>query len=194
MRANARRGARSLARVWAAAVALAAALMAGPAQAAPAPFTYSSVAWTGTTAIIAGTDSAGDLYYWYKSDGSSTFTEQLVANGQHITGAPAIGMDQQHGHHRRLPRQPAGLPGKFAGHPALARQQVAAVKGTSYGPPAIGWTGKSVIIAAADSTRTLDYWYEPADTGTWHEQQVLAATASTTTRPSGRRSGGPAAP
>jgi hypothetical protein len=48
---------------WAVAIVLAATVMAGPAQAAPLPFTHSSVDWTGTTAIVAGTDSAGDLYY-----------------------------------------------------------------------------------------------------------------------------------
>src|SRR5271165_702316 len=174
MRANARRGARWLAGGWAVAVALAAALMAGPAQAAPAPFTYSSVAWTGTTAIVAGTDSAGDLYYWYEPDGGSTFTEQLVANGQHITGAPAIGWTGSTVIIAVSQGSQLDYWYQFAGTRSWHKQQVAAAKGTSYGPPAIGWTGKSVIIAAADSTHTLDYWYESADTGSWHEQLVLA--------------------
>lgn len=173
MRAGTRRGARWLAGGWAVAIGLAATLMAGPAQASPTPFTYSSVGWTGASTIIAGTDSAGDLYYWSEVIGSTPFNEQLVATGQHFTGAPAIGWtgstviiavsEGSQLDYWYQDERPAG---------PWHEQQVAAARDISYGPATIGWTGTSVTIAAVDSHRNLDYWYEQDGTKTWHEQLV----------------------
>lgn len=173
MRAGTRRGARWLAGVWAVAVVLAATLMAGSAQASPVRFTYGSVGWTGTSAIIAGTDSAGDLYYWSELITSKTFKKQLLATGQHFTGAPAIGWTGS----RVIIAVSQGSQLDYwyqdqhpAGH--WHEQLVAAARGTSYGPATIGWTDTSVIIAAVTSHNNLDYWYEQYGTSTWHEQQV----------------------
>jgi hypothetical protein len=174
MSAGTRRCAQWLAGVWAVAVVLAAVVTAGPAQAATAPFTYSTVAWTGTSAIIAGTNGAGDLYYWSELIGGSTFNEQLLASGQPFTGAPAIGWT---GSTVIIAvSQGSQLDYWYQDQHAATRtwheQQVAAARGTSYGPATIGWTGTSVIIAGATSHHNLDYWYEQYGTSTWHEQQV----------------------
>jgi hypothetical protein len=79
MRAGTRRGARWLAGVWAVAVVLAAVVMAGPAQAATAPFSDSAVAWTGHTAVVAAVNNAGNLDYYYQQDGSTTWNREVVA-------------------------------------------------------------------------------------------------------------------
>jgi hypothetical protein len=55
--------------------------MAGPAQAATAPFMFSAVAWTHSTVIVAAVDSAGDLYYWGQQDGATGWNHQQVAAG-----------------------------------------------------------------------------------------------------------------
>jgi hypothetical protein len=44
----------------------------------------------------------------------------------------------------------------------------------------IAWTGTSVVITATDSSGNLDYWWEASGTGTWHEQQVAAASTTLT--------------
>ena len=175
MRAGTRRGARWLAGGWAVAVGLAATLMAGPAQASPTPFTYSSVAWTGSSAIVAGTDSKGDLYYFSEGFLSRTFSPQLVATGQHFTGAPAIAVTGTTVSIAVSQGSQVDYWYQVSGTGRWHEQQVAAARGTSYGPAAIGWTGSRVIIAASDTHNGLDYlnyWYEPVGTRTWHEEQV----------------------
>ncbi len=42
-------------------------------------FTTSRVAWTGSRAVIAATDSHGDLYYFWQAAGSTTWHKQVVA-------------------------------------------------------------------------------------------------------------------
>jgi len=172
VRAGTRRGARWLAGVWAVAVVLAATFMAGPAQAATAPFTYSAVAWTGTSAIVAATDSKGDLYYFSEGFLIRKFYEQRVASGQHFTGAPAIAVTGTTVSIAVSQGSQVDYWYQLFGTGRWHEQQVAAARGTSYGPATIGWTGKSVIIAAADSHFNLDYWYEPGGSRTWHEQHV----------------------
>jgi hypothetical protein len=175
MRAGTRRGARWLAGGWAVAVGLAATLMAGPAQAASSPFTYSSVAWTGTSAIVAGTDSKGDLYFFSEGFLIRKFYGQLVASGQHFTGAPAIAVTGSTISIAVSQGSQVDDWYELGGTGRWHEQVVAAARGTSYGPAAIGWTGSRVTIAAADTINGLDYldyWYESAGATTWHEQLV----------------------
>jgi hypothetical protein len=68
---------------WAAPAAQAAQRPAG-AQVAPAilyKYTFSRIAWTGADAVIAATDSHGDLYYFWQASGTTTWHKQLVAKG-----------------------------------------------------------------------------------------------------------------
>jgi hypothetical protein len=57
----------------------------GPASARPLatlyPYNWSRIAWTGSDTVIAGTDSHGDLYYFWQASGSATWHRQLVAKG-----------------------------------------------------------------------------------------------------------------
>jgi hypothetical protein len=173
MRAGTRGGARWLAGGWAVAVGLAATLMAGPAQAAPSPFTYDAVAWTGNSAIVAGTDSAGNLYFFSEPAGGRTFSTQLVAADQHIVGAPAIAWTGTTAIIAVSQGSDVDYWFQLPDSSAWRQEQVAAAGGTSYGPAAIAWTGTSVIIAASDTHNGLDYLdYWSESTSTWQEQQV----------------------
>lgn len=70
------------------------AVVAPAAQASPASpraglgavsykFTLSKIAFTGSHIVIAATDSHGDLYFFWKRQGTSTWHKQLVARGGH---------------------------------------------------------------------------------------------------------------
>jgi hypothetical protein len=43
------------------------------------PYNFSRIAWTGSDEVIAGTDSHGDLYYFWQASGSASWHKQLVA-------------------------------------------------------------------------------------------------------------------
>jgi hypothetical protein len=45
------------------------------------PYKFSRIAWTGSDAVIAATDSHGDLYYFWQASGTTTWHKQLVAAG-----------------------------------------------------------------------------------------------------------------
>jgi hypothetical protein len=45
------------------------------------PYKFSRIAWTGSDEVIAGTDSHGDLYYFWQASGTTTWHKQLVAAG-----------------------------------------------------------------------------------------------------------------
>jgi len=182
MRANARRGARRLAGAWAVAVVLAAVVSsvvtAGPAQAKPTPFTYSTVAWTHSAVIVASVNTAGDLYYWQEPDGTGNWNQELVATGQYKYSVPSIAWT---GSAVVIADSDGGQVNywyQFAGTRNWHEQQAATSKTVTYGPATIGWTGSAVIIAAVtdstdgNNTTALNYWYQFADTGTWHHQQV----------------------
>jgi hypothetical protein len=188
MRTNVRRGARWLAGVWAVAVVLAAVVMAGPAQAAQAPFTDNSVAWTGHTAVVAAVNNAGNLDY-YQQDGSTTWNQEVVAKCCYNNSVPSIA---QTGSTVSIAESGEGgqvdYYDKFDGiclvqslcPPGWHKQVVAtAPRGTYYGPATISWTGSTVIIAAdhalaggSGAPTVLDYWWEVAGTTAWHEEQV----------------------
>ena len=72
---------------WAAAalvaVASAAAMtLASPAAQAAVGFRdvpYGTIAWTGSSAVVAETGTNGDLYYWYNPGGNTSWHAQTVA-------------------------------------------------------------------------------------------------------------------
>jgi hypothetical protein len=75
------------------------ALSAPAAWASPSvqhPVTYkfavSKLAWTGSRAVIAATDTHGDLYYFWEASGSAKWHEQVVAKARNGVsyGKPAI--------------------------------------------------------------------------------------------------------
>jgi hypothetical protein len=43
------------------------------------PYTFSRIARAGSHKVIAGTDSHGDLYYFWQASGSATWHKQLLA-------------------------------------------------------------------------------------------------------------------
>ena len=43
----------------------------------------------------------------------------------------------------------------------------------------------TVIITDDDTSGNLDYWYQYAGTGTWHQQQVASASRPAASSPSG---------
>src|SRR5580658_3367723 len=184
MTADARRGARWLAGVWAVAVVLAAVVMAGPAQAAQAPFTNSTVAWTGHTAVVAAVNNAGNLDYYYQQDGSTTWNQEVVAKCCYSNSTPSIA---QTGSKVIITADHALAGGSGAptvldywysdgGTGAWHEEQVAT--GVGYngpGRPSVGWTGSAVIITDTDAHGNVDYWYQDAGTRPWHQQRVAPA-------------------
>ena len=192
MRANARRGARWLAGVWAVAVVLAAVVMAGPAQAEQAPFTDSSVAWTGHTAVVAAVDNAGNLDY-YQQDGGTTWNQEVVAKCCYSNSVPSIA---QTGNTVSIAESGEGGQVDYYYEydgicliqslcPPGWHKQVVAVSHEEcnyYGPATISWTGSTVIVAAdhalgcgSGAPTVLDYWYQDAGARPWHQQQVAPA-------------------
>jgi hypothetical protein len=164
--------------------------MAGPAQAAQAPFTNSSVAWTGHTAVVAAVNNAGNLeYYYYQQDGSTTWNQEVVAKCCYNNSTPAIAQTGD-----TVSIAESGEGGQVNYYydydgicliqslcpPGWHKQVVAtAPRGTYYGPATISWTGSMVIIAAdhaleggSGAPTVLDYWYHVAGTTAWHEEQV----------------------
>jgi hypothetical protein len=192
MRAGTRRGARWLAGVWAVAVVLAAVVMAGPAQAATAPFSDSAVAWTGHTAVVAAVNNAGNLDYYYQQDGSTTWNQEVVAKCCYGNSTPAIAQTGS-----TVSIVESGEGGQVDYYyeydgvcliqslcpPGWHKEVVAtAPSGTYYGPATISWTGSMVIIAAdhalaggSGAPTVLDYWYSDGGTGAWHEEQVATS-------------------
>jgi hypothetical protein len=59
----------------------------------------------------------------------------------------------------------------------------AANPGTSFTTtPAMAYTGTSVVMAAINGyTDSLDYWWEPAGSGDWHEETVATGFTGTPT-------------
>ena len=192
MRTGTHRGGRWLAGGWAVAVGLAATLMAGPAQAAQAPFTDSAVAWTGHTAVVAAVNNAGNLdyyYQYYQQDGSTAWNQEVVAKCCYNNSAPSIAQTGD-----TVSIAESGEGGQVDYYyeydgiclirslcpPGWHKQVVAtAPRGTYYGPATISWTGSTVIIAAdhalaggSGAPTVLDYWWEVAGTRAWHEEQV----------------------
>ena len=172
--------ARSLAVACAAAATAGLMALAGPAQAATqgpdaARFDLSSVGWTGSSVIVAGADSSGDLYYWYQPQGTTTWHQQLVASGLDFDGTPQIDWAGS----TVIMAVPAdgGIDYfyQYAGTRPWHQQQVAAAGRHNYYGTAIGWTGSTVVIASVDESGDLDYFYQYAGTAPWHEQQVSAA-------------------
>lgn len=188
MRTRTRMGARWLAGVWAVAVVLAATLMAAPAQAATAPFTYTTVAWTGHAVVAAAVNNAGNLDY-YQQDGSTAWNREVVAKCCYNDSVPSIAQTGD-----TVSIAESGEGGQVDYYyeydgiclirslcpPGWHEQVVAtAPRGTYYGPATISWTGSTVIIAAdhalaggSGAPTVLDYWYEVAGTRAWHEEQV----------------------
>jgi hypothetical protein len=190
MRAGTRRGARWLAGVWAVAVVLSAVVMAGPAQAATAPFTYSAVAWTGTSVVVAAVNTAGNLDY-YEQDGSTTWHQEVVAKCCYNNSVPSIAQTG-----RTVSIADSGEGGQvdyYYHYDGIClvksvctqgwHEQVVATapRGTPYGPATISWTGSAVIIAAVDQVGALDYWYQDAGTRAWHKEQVATDVGYNTT-------------
>jgi hypothetical protein len=188
MRAGTRRGARWLAGVWAVAVVLLAVVMAGPAQAATAPFSYSSVAWTGHTVVVAAVNNAGNLDYWQQT-GSTTWHQEVVAKCCYSNSIPSIASTgstvsiaetREGGQVDYYYRYDGICLVQSVCTQGWHEQVVAtAPRGTYYGPATISWTGSTVIITAdhaltggSGAPTVLDYWYQDAGTRAWHEQQV----------------------
>jgi hypothetical protein len=52
-------------------------------------------------------------------------------------------------------------------------QQVAAAFAVApYYPPAIAWTGRSVVLAGVSEKGSLNFWWQAAGTRPWHEENV----------------------
>jgi hypothetical protein len=188
MRAGTRRGARWLVGVWAVAVVLPTLVMAGPAQAATPSFSYSSVAWTGHTVVVAAVNNAGNLDYWQQT-GSTTWDQQVVAKCCYSNSVPAIA--QTGSTVSIVETGEGGQVNYYSLYDGICliqspceggwhKQVVAtAASGTDYGPATISWTGSKVIIAAdhglggsSGAPVVLDYWYSDGGFGPWHEEQV----------------------
>lgn len=71
---------------------LAATIRAGRAESAGASFQSRAIAWTGSSAVIAGVDGGGNLDYWWHPAGGTTWHQEQVAaaDGQDSYGSPAI--------------------------------------------------------------------------------------------------------
>ena len=41
-----------------------------------------------------------------------------------------------------------------------------------YYPPAIAWTGSSVVLAGVSENGSLNFWWQAAGTRPWHEEPV----------------------
>jgi hypothetical protein len=165
-------------------------VMAGPAQAATPSFSYSSVAWTGHTVVVAAVNNAGNLDFWQQT-GSTTWDQQVVAKCCFSNSVPAIAQTGS-----TVSIVETGEGGKVTYYSLYDgiclvqssceggwhKQVVAtAASGTDYGPATISWTGSKVIIAAdhvlaggSGAPTVLDYWYSDGGFGPWHEQQVAA--------------------
>ena len=109
-----------------------------------------------------------------------------MATGQHISGAPAIGWTGSTVIIAASNGSTVDYWYQYAGTTPWNEQQVAtAAAGTIWGPPTIGWTGSSVIITAVDNYPgenygDLYYWYQPAGTRPWNEQQVATGVRYST--------------
>ncbi len=156
MRAGMRRGARWLAGVWAVAVVLAATMLAGPAQAAQAPFSDSAVAWTGTTVVVSAVNYAGNLDY-YQQDGTTAWNQEVVAKCCYGNSVPSIASTGSTVSIADTDKGQVDYYYKYDGICLVKsvctqgwREQVVAVPtgSCSYGPATISWTGSTVIIAA----------------------------------------------
>jgi hypothetical protein len=182
-------GRASLRRVWAAAGMLA--VLVGATLALPGPparadvgfrdAPYGTVAWTGSTAVVAETGTNGDLYYWYNPGGNTSWHEQTVATattqieysdaaiawtGRYSKSASSV-VIVAYGDNGALYYW-----WQAAGTKTWHKQTVAT--GNAYISPTIGTTSDSVVIAAADGNGNVNYWYQPFGHTGWTHNKVAA--------------------
>lgn len=108
-----------------------------------------AIAWTGASVVIAAVDTRnGGLYYWWQANGSTAWHQQTVA---------------------------AGPPGCCSFGSVVNGNVTPYVVG--YSVPSIAWTGKSVVVAATDSTG-LHYWFQENGKTTWYHELVYRYVSS----------------
>ena len=145
-----------------------------------------AIAWTGSSVVIAATDTNGNLNYWFQPASSGTWYREQVAAGSAAkafnrpaiawTGSSVVITATNNDGNLYYWWQPAGG-GAAAWHRELVASASKLVNYTQ-SSPAIAWTGSSVVIAAPDNFDDLNYWWQrPADSGTWHPGQVAPGPA-----------------
>jgi len=140
-----------------------------------------AIAWTGTSVVIAGTDSNGNLNFWWQPAGSTGWPAP-----QQVAGAPAGGVSYLNPAiawtGSSVVITAADTNGNLyywwqaAGATSWHRQPVVPDPEVRYVNPAIAWTGGSVVITATDGDGFLYYWWQKADTTTWHPETVAAGS------------------
>jgi hypothetical protein len=156
-------------------------------------FGQPAIAWAGVSVVIAAAASGAEsnsLYFWWQqADTTRWHQETVVTNEAGFMGvyrAPAIAWtgssvviaaaDQVGNLYYWWQWDPFGIGIEGFGPPLFPqppwnKETVASVPG-GFNQPAIAWTGSSVIIAAVDSTGTLHYWWQQANTTPWNGETV----------------------
>lgn len=143
------------------------------------PYNFSKIAWAGSAAVIAATDSHGDLYYFWEPSGTTTWHKQLVAAGGNgarytqpsITGTGqlvAIAAIDSGGDLVYFAKQPAST--------TWARQTVATAAsagGYAYEDPSITVGSTGIVLIGVDNSlgELLSFTFAPGQTK-WREAHV----------------------
>jgi hypothetical protein len=133
-----------------------------------------SIAWTGSSVVVASCDREFNLHYWFQEKFKTTWYHELVAKGDcnyqpsiAWTGASVIIAAPCH----------VGLCyyWQAAGAAGWNREVVDSNPYTEQ--QSIAWNGKAVIISAVvwptEFTSMVYYWWQEVGTQTWHKQQVM---------------------
>lgn len=158
--------------------------LAGPAAQAEVGFRdvpFGTIAWTGSTAVIAETGTNGDLYYWYDPGGNTSWHGETVATatskveysdasiawtGTYSSSASSVVIAAEGGNGDIYYWWQA------AGTTQWHKQTVAS--SGPYFSTTIGTTSDSVVIAASDRNGNEQYWYQPFGATKWTHQKVAA--------------------
>jgi hypothetical protein len=139
-----------------------------------------SIAWTGSSVVIAIAANDGNLYYWWQQAGTATWQQETVATGSYSDSIPSIAWTGS-----SVVITATANDGTLnywwqaAGTVPWLQETVAT---GNYASASIAWTGSSTVIAAAGGTGGLYYWWQAADTAPWHQETV--ATTGGWTAPS----------
>jgi hypothetical protein len=143
-------------------------------------YSIPSIAWTGSSVVIAACDQSNDLHYWFEEKGQRTWYHQLVAtNGCYLQ--PSIAATDSAVVIAAV--CPSGLCyywqafGSGSWGPQVV--DTARMWGAS---PSIAWTGDAVVIAAdqlidGDDNNVTFYW-QSAGARWWRQQQVTGPGAT----------------
>jgi hypothetical protein len=153
------------------------ALVATPAAYASDFITAPAITWTGTSVVMAATDTqSGNLDYWWQQAGTGAWTEETVAPGDY-SYSPAIAWTGS-----SVVIAAVGNNGylyyfwQAAGSTVWHQETVSTGNFLAqYGDsvPSIAWSGSSVLITAASQNgNNLYYWWQAAGTSTWHQELV----------------------